>query len=185
MAVRGRTAIYPVRIDQTTDAGASIDYEHKEVHTGDAFYVTSTDELDTETVTCLSDRFYTPNTTEWMHFLFIIETVGQSTIEIREGITDVLETNAGIYNRNRNFSDALATMRHEMVPATAATGGTVIYSWRTGSAANNGRSPGFVRATGELVLKSNTAYEVRVTTAVNSNTVSAYYTWYEHTNVEN
>lgn len=183
MTVRGRTAIYPVRIDQTTDASAVVDYEHKEVHTGDAFYVTQVDEEDAAGV--VSHRFYPPNTTEWSHFVFIIEAQGSCLIEVREGITDLLETNAGILNRNRNFSDALSTMGHERVLA-AATAGTVIWSWATGGAIGaTARTPGFVRSSAELVLKQGIKYEVRITSNVNSNTISTYFTWYEHTNVEN
>jgi hypothetical protein len=186
MAVRGRTAIYPIRIDQTTDSSAVIDYEHKEVHTGDAFYVTETVDLDDEVVNMTSNRFYTPNTTEWMHFIFVIESQGSVLIEIREGVTDVIGTDAGIRNRNRNFADALATMRHESVPGTAATGGTVIWSWASGGAAPaSGRSPGVTRQSGELVLKQGTTYEVRASTTLAANIVSSYFTWYEHTNVEN
>jgi len=182
MAVRGRTAIYPVRIDQTTDASAVVDYEHKEVHTGDAFYVTEVDDLDDTEIT--SHRFYPPNTLEWMHFYFIIEAQAACLIEIREGITDVLEASSGIFNRNRNFSDALTTMGHERQLA-AATAGTVIWSWYSGGATGRARSPALSRQSGEIILKQNTKYEVRVTSAADDNTVSCYFTWYEHTNVEN
>ena len=184
MAVRGRTAIYPVRIDQTTDAGAIVDYEHKEVHTGDAFYVTGVAEIDAADV--ISHRFYPPNTTEWSHFVFIIEAQGSCLIEIREGITDLPESPTGIFNRNRNFSDGLTTMVHERYVGTAATAGTVIWSWATGGAIGaTARTPGFARSSAELVLKQGIKYEVRITSNVNSNTISTYFTWYEHTNVEN
>lgn len=183
MAVRGRTAIYPVRIDQTTDAGAIVDYEHKEVHTGDAFYVTQVDAIDAAGIT--SHRFYPPNTTEWMHFLFVIEASGACLMEIREGISDALESSSGIFNRNRNFADNLTTMGHERQLA-AATGGTVIWSWSSGGAAPaSARTPAVTRQSGEIILKQNTKYEVRVTSSINSNIVTTYFTWYEHTNVEN
>lgn len=182
MTVRGRTAIYPVKIDQSTSAAAVVDYEHKEVHTGDAFYVTQVDEVDSGNVT--SHRFYPPNTMEWMHFYFIIEAQAACLIEIRESITDVLEASSGIFNRNRNFTDASTTMGHER-QTSAATGGTVIWSWASGGATAQSRTPALTRQSGELVLKQGTKYEVRVTSSVNNNNVSTYFTWYEHTNVEN
>jgi hypothetical protein len=182
MAVRGRTAIYPVKIDQSTSAAAVVDYEHKEVHTGDAFYVTGVDEIDAGGIT--SHRFYPPNTVEWMHFYFTIEAQAACLIEIREGITDVLESSTGIFNRNRNFSDGLTTMGHERQLA-AATAGTVIWSWASGGATAFARSPAVTRQSGEIVLKQGTKYEVRVTSSVAANSVSTYFTWYEHTNVEN
>jgi hypothetical protein len=182
MAVRGRTAIYPVKIDQTTDSAAVVDYEHKEVHTGDAFYVTQVDEVDSAGIT--SHRFYPPNTVEWMHFYFSIEAQATCLIEIREGISDALEANSGIRNRNRNFSDALSTMGHERQLA-AATGGTVIWSWASGGATASARTPAVTRQSGEIVFKQGTKYEVRVTSGADGNIVSTYFTWYEHTNVEN
>lgn len=182
MAVRGRTAIYPVKIDQTTDSAAVVDYEHKEVHTGDAFYVTQVDEVDNGGVT--SHRFYPPNTVEWMHFYFAIEAQAACLIEIRESITDVLEASSGIFNRNRNFTDASTTMGHER-QTSAATGGTVIWSWASGGATAQARTPAVTRQSGELVLKQGTKYEVRVTSSVDNNIVTTYFTWYEHTNVEN
>lgn len=184
MAVRGRTAIYPVRIDQTTDAGAVVDYEHKEVHTGDAFYVSEVVERDDTEFT--SHRIITPNTTEWAHFYFVVEGQGSILIEIREAVNESIETNTGIFNRNRNFADALATVQHEAYTATACTGGTLIWQWASGGAAPaSGRSPGFSRQSGELVLKQGTKYEFKVTSNIDNNTISTYLTWYEHTNVEN
>ena len=184
MAVRGRTAIFPSRIDQTTDASSIVDYEHKEVHTGDAFYVTGSAEIDATQL--ISHRFTTPNTAEWMHFYFVVEAQGSVTVQIIEGISNLIESSTGIYNRNRNYSDALATMTHEVYNNTAGTGGTVIWAWTSGGAIGaTARSPGVTRQSGEIVLKQNTKYEVKITSNVNDNTITAYVTWYEHTNVEN
>jgi hypothetical protein len=41
------------------------------------------------------------------------------------------------------------------------------------------------RQSGELVLKQGTTYEVRISSITAPNIVSSYFTWYEHTNVEN
>jgi hypothetical protein len=184
MAVRGRTGIFPHRIDQTTDANASVGYEHKEVHTGDAFYVTRYDELDTGNIK--SYRFKTPATAEWTHITWVLEAQSQITIQIYEGITDNLEAIIP-KNRNRNYADALSTVTYDPQNA-AGTLGTLIYSWLSGSNAATparGRSAAVNRASGELVLKTNTTYEWRVTSTGDNNNVSAYFTWYEHTNIEN
>lgn len=184
MAVRGRTGVFPHRIDQTTDCNAMVDYEHREVHMGDAFYVTRVVALNNGEL--MSLRFQTPATAEWIHIVWAIESQAQMTIELRETITDNLEGTTR-FNRNRNYSDALATMLYDP-QALAAANGTVIYTWKSGGAAATparGGSPGGARASGEIVLKSNTKYEWRITSLVDANTISAYLTWYEHTNVEN
>jgi hypothetical protein len=184
MAVRGRTGIFPHRIDQTTDANAGVDYAHKEVHTGDSFYVTSVEELDTNGIN--SYRFKTPATTEWMHIIWAIEAQSQITIQIYEGITDAIDPGT-IFNRNRNYGDALTAMQYELQNG-AGTLGTLIYTWISG---RNAVTPvraaisALHRTSGELVLKTNTTYEWRVTSTGDNNTVSAYFTWYEHTNIEN
>jgi hypothetical protein len=184
MAVRGRTGIFPHRIDQTTDANASVDYEHKEVHAGNAYYVTRVVVLDEDGIS--SARLQTSSSSKWAHIVWAIESQANITIEIREGITDLLETPVAL-NRNRNYADANATTRMEFYLG-AATLGTVIYTWTSGGAAatpSRGASPGNNRASGELVLKQNTIYEWRITSNVDANTISEYFTWYEHTNIEN
>jgi hypothetical protein len=184
MAVRGRTGIFPHQIDQTTDCNAMVDYEHKEVHAGDAFYVTRVLELDNGEL--MSLRFQTPATAKWSHIVWSVESQARMTIVVRETITDALDP-AGVLNRNRNYADALATIVYDP-QAAAAANGTIIYTWSSGGAAaspSRGGSPGALRASGEIVLKANEKYEWRITSLVNNNTISAYFTWYEHTNIEN
>jgi hypothetical protein len=179
MAVRGRTGIFPHRIDQTTDANASIGYEHKEVHAGNAYYATITTELDTGGI--LSPRMQTAASAKWAHMIWAIEAQSQITIEIYEGITDAFEVQNG-YNRNRNYADTPSSGME--FKSAAGTLGTLIYTWISGST-TRARSAAVNRASGELVLKTNTKYEWRITSTGDNNTVSAYFTWYEHTNIEN
>lgn len=183
MAVNGRTAIFPHRIDKSTDANAGIDYEHKEVHSGDAYYRTDV-ASDIDAAVATGYVIQTPNTTTWAHLLWTIEGRGLITIELYEGVTVAIEDNATIRNRNRNFPDSPELIMSELL-ATVDTGGTLIYEWTSGSATPvTGRNPGISRNTGEIVLKQNTKYGLKVTSGVNDNVISFYLTWYEHANIE-
>jgi len=180
MAVQGRTGIFPHRIDRTTDSNAGIDYAHKEVHSGDCFYYTVTEEIDDAGVL---ERFIrTPNTTEWAHFYFVVEAQGQVTIDIYEGAAGA-STVQDVRNRNRNFADTLNTTTIRL--AADPAGGTLIWTWTAGATTpNRGSSPNIDRNAEELVLKQGTDYLFRVTSGVNDNNISIYFTWYEHTNIE-
>jgi hypothetical protein len=181
MAVRGRTGIFPHRIDQTTDTNASVEYEHKEVHTGDCFYYTVTAEVDSASIL---ERFIrTPNTTEWAHFYFAVEGQGLITVDIYEGAAGA-STVQDVRNRNRNFADNLNTTTIRL--ASDPAGGTLIWTWKSGTTGPvRGSSPRLDRTSEELVLKQGTDYLFRVTSGVNDNNIAIYFTWYEHTNIEN
>jgi hypothetical protein len=180
MAVCGRTGIFTHRIDQTTDCNASVQYEHREVHAGDAFYYTYTAEAD---AAATIDRFIiTPNTTRWAHLVWEVEAQYKITIEIIEAITGAHQA-LTVENRNRNYAGGNTTAVHE--PTEAPAGGTVIYKWISGNTTTRGGSVAINRASGELVLKQNTHYLFRITSAVNDNNITEYLTWYEHTNIEN
>jgi hypothetical protein len=183
MATRGRTGIFPHRIDQTTDANAFVDYEHREVHVGDAFYYTVVDTLDEDAVL---DRFIrVPNTTRWPHFEFLVEATSLITVQLYEGAAGAAAAET-VRNRNRNFADGLNTTTVRL--ATDPAGGTLIWQWKSGIAAAipaRGQTPLLVRDDEELVLKQATDYLFRVTSGSDANAVAVYFTWYEHTNIEN
>lgn len=178
MAVQGRTGIFPHRIDKTTDANASVDYEHKEVHSGDCYFVTKVVSVDSAATT--ETVLVTPNTTVWSHLLWQLEAQGLITVELYEGVTASPEVYLG-FNRNRNYPDS-PTLQ---VDNKTFTNGTLIYNWSSGTATPaSGRTPGLQRASGELVLKQNTKYGLRITSGFNANIISQYLTWYEHRNIE-
>lgn len=180
MAVRGRTGIFAHRIDQTTDCNASVQYEHCEVHVGDAFYYTYTEEVDANGV--INRYIITPNTARWAHLLWEVEAQYKMTITLLEapaGASNALV----VQSRNRNYTGLNTTL--VKIPSAAVVGGTTIYTWTSGNTTTRGNSASLVRAGGELVLKQNTQYLFRVTSLVNDNNIAEYLTWYEHTNIEN
>lgn len=178
MAVQGRTGIFPHRIDKTTDANASVDYEHREVHAGDAYY--RTEIFTINAAATAGFLIQTPATTKWSHLYFTIEGQGLILVELYEGATGTVEA-SNQYNRNRNYADANATLQ---VSTSAAAGGTLIWNWSSGTAGAPSRTPSLVRQSLELVLKQNTKYRLLLTSGLASNRTSCYLTWYEHTNIE-
>lgn len=188
MPTRARTGIFPHRIDHTTGANTGVDYGHKEVHSGDAYYVTGVATLDnTDTFSFIIE---TSNTSKWLHLEWLLESQANITVQMREGVTFAFaaEFEPCVHNRNRNFADTDSSVYSSTEFSTVvATGGDLIYNWSAGGAAagpNAGRSPMDKRDTGEIVLKQNTKYEIRMTSTVNANVCSMYLTWYEHTNAE-
>jgi len=181
MAVQGRTGIFPHRIDRTTDANTSIDYAHKEIHSGDAFYLTATEKIDAAGTLerCLS----TPNTTKWGHLLFAIEAQSEVTFEIYEGVT-INDLSYPVFNHNRNSANANTITAWNLLDVGAAT---LIWSWISGGIAatpSRGSIPSIARAEEEIILKQATEYLFRITSTANDNNVNMFLTWYEHTNVE-
>lgn len=181
MSVIGRTGIFPHRIDQTTDCNAMVELEHQKVHLGNAYFYTCVAEVDNGSTL---DRFIiTPATTKWAHLLWEVEAQGLTTMEFSEGATGATR---GVteYNRNRNYADTPTTLVFEPNDE-AAVNGTVIWNWKSGTTGPvASRNPSLVRASGELVLKQNTKYLMKITSGVNDNNISLYFTWYEHTNIE-
>lgn len=178
MAVQGRTGIFPHRIDKTTDANAEVDYEHREVHAGDAYYVTNVATVDSGNT--VSYVITTPNSLKWSHLLWTVEGQGLITVELYTGVTASPEVYLG-FNRNRNFPDSPTLW----VDLKTFTNGTLIWNWSTGTATPaSGRTPEVARNSGEIVLKQNTVYGLRITSGFNGNVISSYLTWYEHTNIE-
>lgn len=181
MAVVGRTGIFPGIIDQTTDGRSSVEYEHKQAHSGDAWWVSYN--ASTNSGSTLDRYIITPNTTRWAHLFWVTESQGLMTIALYEGASGTYNA-ATAYNRNRNNAQANTTIIG--VPSGAVTAGTLIWTWTSGTTGPGpARSPSVPRQSGEIVLKQNTTYLLRCTSGVNSNMISSYISWYEQTNIEN
>jgi len=189
MPTRARTGIYPGRVDQATSALVAIDYEHKEVHSGDSYFVTYTESIDsTETINIFFD---VPSVTKKLHMEWLTEAQANCLVELVENVTNVFEEVVTLQprNRNRNFNDTDSIMDTRIYSSGGldGTGGTVIWKWSAGGAAANpnaGRSPTVNRSLNEIVFKPGFIYEFRITSNVDDNVISVYMTWYEHADVE-
>lgn len=181
MAVVGRTALFPNKIDQTTSGKSQLEYEHFKVHTSDAWAVTYN--ASTNAAATLDRYIITPNTTRWAHVFWDVIGQGLTTISLYEGASGTYNA-VTAYNRNRNSARVNTTVIGN--PSGAVTAGTLIWTWQSGTTGPGpARSSGATRETGELVLKQNTQYLLRCTSGVNSNIISVDLVWYEHTNIEN
>lgn len=181
MTVVGRTALFPNKIDQTTSGRASLEYEHKQVHSGDSWFVSYNASVnDTATL----DRYIiTPNTTKWAHLFWDVVGQALTNISLYQGASGTYNA-VTAYNRNRNSALANTTIIGN--PSGAVTAGTLIWTWTSGTAGPGpARSTGASRQSGEIVLKQNTQYLLRCTSGANNNIITAYLTWYEQTNIEN
>lgn len=181
MAVVGRTDLFPNKIDQTTSGRAQLEYEHKQVHSGDAWVVTY-DAVTGDGATL--DRFIVvPNTTRWPHFAWDVAGQAKLTIELYEGSSGPYNA-VTAYNRNRNNTRVNTTIIGN--PTGAIVLGNLIWTWTSGTTGPGpARSTGATRETGELVLRQNTTYLFRCTSAAANNRISVDLTWYEQTNIEN
>lgn len=182
MAVVGRTQLFPNKIDQTTSGKAQLGYEHKQVHSGDAWVVTY-DFTSTEELSSVDVFIIVPNTTRWPHILWDVSGQAKTSIFLREGATGTYNLITA-YNRNRNSSRVNTTLIGAATNITST--GTLIWSWVSGSAGPGpARSVGANRQTGELVLRQNTIYLFSCIAASVGNRISVDLTWYEQTNIEN
>jgi hypothetical protein len=181
MTVVGRTALFPNKIDQTTSGKAQLEYEHKQVHSGDAWMVTYN--ASTNDGAVLDRYIIVPNTTNWPHVFWDVIGQGLINISLYEGAAGAYNA-VTAYNRNRNNARVNTTIIG--VPSAAVVPGTLIWTWTSGTTGPGpARSSGATRETGELVLKRATTYLLRCTSGVNSNIISVDLTWYEQTNIEN
>lgn len=162
--------------DSTTGALEVIDYAHHEIHSGSSFVYTGYATLAASAVQNL--LIITPDTTKWAHFTGHVQTSGEATVAFYEGATvSANGTTTTPYNRNRNSATA-PTLAIYTGP-TVTGDGTLLYSGLIGSGRSFG---GQVREEAEWILKQNTIYLLRITSAVNDNNVTWALNWYEHTN---
>lgn len=180
-----------VTIDANTGALVAIEYEHYQIHSGNAFKSDiNTDDLDDEgNNNALHISFATPDTTRWTHLVVYGWASGAADLSIVEAPAGgvVGGGNLGIYNRNRNSSTSSTlistddtTANQLTQDATAPAGGTEIHHWKLGSGKN--KIGGENRGNEEFILKQNTTYSIRMTSGVAAIRAQLTLEWYEHTN---
>lgn len=152
--------------------------EHKEIHEGNSFSY-----RDVITLGAAGVQDYlitTPNTTTWAHFGYEFEGQSEVLLDFYEG-TDksgvALQSN--VFDRNRNTHNAATTTIHKGTSG-GTVDGTLILSRVSGSATGAGKGGAQVGEGQERVLKQNTKYIFRLTSAGASNKISLRLSWYEH-----
>jgi len=165
-------------VDAMTYAMTTINYDHHEVHGGSSYVVSGTATLGNGATQDI--LVVTPNTTKWAHLIGLVTSSGLATVTFYEGAT---VSNAGAatteVNRNRNSTNTAGVV---VTTGPTVTGtGTAIFSQSSGAGQNVG---GEVRGENEFILKQNTIYLLRITSAAAANVVNYILDWYEHTSKE-
>jgi hypothetical protein len=178
------------RLDGATEVLGVIEYPHFEIHEGGAFKAdVNTNDLDSEgTNNALHISFSTPDTTKWAHLVILASATGSADLSLVEAPTGGVSGGSAltVYNRNRNSVNASVlldthtpgTADQLTQDATAPTGGSEIHHWKMGTGKN--RIGGENRDVEEFVLKQDTKYSLRMTTAENDIRAQLTISWYEH-----
>lgn len=165
-------------VDKSTWTLQTIEYEHHEIHSGSHFFYT-----DKNTLASAGTVVYlvtTPNTTKWAHMTMQISGSAITTIDIYEGSDRTGTTLQTTWNNNRNSSTAATTTIHKGVSG-GTTDGTLMFTRSSGSATQQSRTGVETQRSGEVILKQNTKYLMRITSGTNDNLTNAQLEWYEHT----
>ena len=176
-----------VRIDGATNSLQIVDYEHHEIHSGSHFFVVGYQDLTAGQV--LDFTWLMPNTTEWIHWVWDLETEAELNWLVYEGATatNPLANAVTPLNGDRNSAHTSATtMKYEIQANLAAAnadtavgGATLIESGISGSGK---KVPGLGARNHEIILKQNTLYCLRAI-ATQAGYINFSMQWYEHTNV--
>jgi len=186
-AIVGKTEVAPLyrspRIDSSTNSFQFVDYAHHEIHEGDAFMHSHR----SASATSINVYLKTPDTDEHLHMIVIANVAGQYTLEVLEAptVTSPSGTSSTPYNRNRNSATTPTSIDNAAssaagkvsVDVTGISGGTTIFIGEFGTGSKSG---GEVRSDAEIILKKNTAYVFRTTTAPAASS-SIILSWYQHT----
>jgi len=188
------------RIDSSTHATTTIEYEHHEIHDGSAFMCTY-ENLCTNTNERSVIAFNTPDTTKWIHLIATASSTAISRFSIAENTSiDVDEgTQLAIYNKNRNSTKTSGVTSIETTPvankatsfnetqaanANITTTTTLASIIAGGSSSPSGKTGigGSATHQFEWVLEQNQQYAFIVESLDDSDN---YHTlelnWYEHT----
>lgn len=151
------------------------------IHIGKSFTYRDTIELDSTDIQ--NYLITTPDTTEWAHIGYEIDSNLKVTFELFEA-TDKTGTTlqTTVFNRNRNSSLEPTTIIHKDISG-GTTDGTLLSSRTSGSASAAAKMIVQIGDVQERVLKQNTKYIFRITSGANSNVISARFSWYEHTDI--
>ena len=186
---------YP-RIDASSHAFKTIEYEHAEIHSCSSF-VCHYEQDCSGTAHRTIIAFKTPNNAKWIHIVPSASSSDATEAYVYEGptVVDNVGGTLDIFNRNRNGTktsgvidtstnpDAVGKATYfDLNTGTAVSGGTVISHRRIGDDKGPKSLGGEARAQGEWILKQNTQYAFVTQSAnTNDNHHSIELDWYEHT----
>ncbi len=180
-------------IEEKTHALVFLNHGHHEVHEGVAF-CTHVIDSDMDKSDEINICFITPNTTKYLHALFLPVSSIFAEFKFCEGATVTAATGTDILARNRNRNEAdesviISTKDGSSYKftknATVTDDGTIIHHSMLGSTKQGAGSEG-TRDSGEYILKANTTYAFRIVgngVSGDNGVASLKITWYEHTDM--
>jgi hypothetical protein len=167
------------KIDSATHTMQSIDYAHHEIHAGSHFMYSDSVELDTG---ILQDYLIvTPDTTAWAHMLLDLDASATAKFDLYEDSTHTSTDAQTVFNNNRNSTDTAGVTIYKATTTDAADG-SLLMTFKGGSATNQSKSPTSARNDTEIILKQDSTYMVRLTSFADNNLCNLRLEWYEHTN---
>ena len=166
-------------VDGKTTALKTIDYEHHEIHDGSHYFYTDSVEFDSSGVQ--DYMITTPDTTKWAHLIFMASGSAITIIQVYEAGNRTGTTEQTLFNSDRNSIKTSGLVVHKGTSG-GSTDGTLIFQRKSGAAAGASRTGMETIRSGEIILKQNTKYIIRITSGTNDNLTNLQLVWYEHTN---
>ncbi len=173
------------KVDKMTDAVATIEYEHHEIHGGSSYVHEDHFTLNSGGTAFRRYLIETPDSQAWAHM--VVSVMGsQDTNIVFTEVTDLgYSTGTEVFSRNRNRNSSKTS---SVVLSHTPGGGTLdyidLFSAQWGIATHTGGSGGAggnIRRP-EIILKPNFQYSLLVTAlSANDNFITVAFDWYEHT----
>lgn len=167
--------------DGSTEIPMVIDYQHHEIHSGSAYFISrafTADDGVTDEVLLV-----TPAGATHAHMEIKVNATGQTDLMIYEDTTRTGGTSLTPRNRNRNYLDAsVITATH--TPTGGVVGemiASIIFGLDTSIGASGEIAGGGAGSRHEIILKENTSYLIATNSATDGNRITLVLDWYEHT----
>lgn len=159
----------------------AIDFEHYEIHEGDAYTL---EEVITLGSGATQNYILTvPDTTKWPHFGYECEGSFGVTVEMFRGSDRTPTTLQTAINRNHNSLNTAGMTIHKGYSGGTTDGTKVLWS-KSGTGTSGGKVAERSSESTERILKQDTQYTFRITSAAASNDIAISFSWYEHTFAE-
>ena len=178
------------RIDTSTRALPTIEYEHYSIHNGFHFFYTDKFTLDASTDAIKEYLLVTPThvagaaLAPGVHLHFEAEGSIITQFDIFEDTTRVPATTDATalttFNSNRNSTETAKMLIYSPVATTTDTAdGTNLYTFKGGTSTNQSRTGDSSDSAQEIILKKNAKYLIRFTSSSAGNLCDLYLNWYE------
>jgi len=168
------------KIDRTTGVDAIIEFEHNEIHAGDHFFFTDSNEL--SSTNSVQYLLTTPDTTSWAHLFFQINGTAVTSFTVHEAGDRVGSVAQTIFNNNRNSAKTATMTVHKGITG-GTTDGTLLWQYASGTATNQSQQEALTRAENELILKQDTKYLITILSGTDGNLTNIKLNFYEHINL--